>query len=63
LGWHLEEIHVTWANLGRNGTRLQLYTKRLEEFLTDYRDGVRISSDVVWIYKQWCQSSCDGVRT
>ncbi|GKE67526.1 retrovirus-related pol polyprotein from transposon TNT 1-94, partial [Tanacetum coccineum] len=27
LGWHLEEIHVTWGHLEKKRTRLQLYTK------------------------------------
>ncbi|GJV57376.1 hypothetical protein Tco_1458381 [Tanacetum coccineum] len=31
LGWHLEEIHVTWAHLEKKWTRLRLYTKYLEE--------------------------------
>ncbi|GJS06111.1 hypothetical protein Tco_0362907 [Tanacetum coccineum] len=31
LGWHLEEIHVTWAHLEKKQTRLQTYTKSLEE--------------------------------
>ncbi|GJZ62198.1 putative RNA-directed DNA polymerase [Tanacetum coccineum] len=31
LGWHLEEIHVTWAHLEKKRTRLWLYTKYLEE--------------------------------
>ncbi|GJV63664.1 hypothetical protein Tco_1474492 [Tanacetum coccineum] len=31
LGWHLEEIHVTWAHLEKKQTRLQLYTKVDEE--------------------------------
>ncbi|GJR80024.1 retrovirus-related pol polyprotein from transposon TNT 1-94 [Tanacetum coccineum] len=31
LGWHLEEIYVTWAHLGKKQTRLQLYTKVDEE--------------------------------
>ncbi|GJW55938.1 hypothetical protein Tco_0100023 [Tanacetum coccineum] len=26
LGWHLEEIHVTWSHLEKKRTRLQLYT-------------------------------------
>ncbi|GJV95487.1 hypothetical protein Tco_1547064 [Tanacetum coccineum] len=30
LGWHLEEIHVTWAHLEKKRTRLQTYTKSLE---------------------------------
>ncbi|GJV20478.1 transposon ty3-G gag-pol polyprotein [Tanacetum coccineum] len=31
LGWHLEEIHVTWAHLEKKRTRLQTYTKSLDE--------------------------------
>ncbi|GJW07101.1 hypothetical protein Tco_1569524 [Tanacetum coccineum] len=31
LGWHLEEIHVTWAHLEKKQTRLRLYTKNHEE--------------------------------
>ncbi|GKB85826.1 hypothetical protein Tco_0958098 [Tanacetum coccineum] len=31
LGWHLEEIHVTWAHLEKKRTRLRLYTIYLEE--------------------------------
>ncbi|GJU31492.1 MAK10-like protein [Tanacetum coccineum] len=31
LGWHLEEIHVTWAHLEKKRTRLQLYITYLEE--------------------------------
>ncbi|GJY20217.1 hypothetical protein Tco_0392783 [Tanacetum coccineum] len=31
LGWHLEEIHVTWAHLEKKRTSLWLYTKYLEE--------------------------------
>ncbi|GJV12174.1 putative reverse transcriptase domain-containing protein [Tanacetum coccineum] len=31
LEWHLEEIHVTWAHLEKKRTRLQTYTKSLEE--------------------------------
>ncbi|GJZ41829.1 hypothetical protein Tco_0588715 [Tanacetum coccineum] len=30
LGWHLEEIHVTWAYLEKKGIRLRLYTKNLK---------------------------------
>ncbi|GKD30366.1 hypothetical protein Tco_1241144 [Tanacetum coccineum] len=32
LGWLLEEIHVTWDHLEKKRTRLQLYTKSLEEY-------------------------------
>ncbi|GJT95193.1 hypothetical protein Tco_1090711 [Tanacetum coccineum] len=31
LGWHLEEIHMTWAHLEKKQTRLQTYTKSLDE--------------------------------
>ncbi|GJR53898.1 hypothetical protein Tco_1404419 [Tanacetum coccineum] len=31
FGWHLEEIHVTWAHLAKKRTRLRLYTKSFEE--------------------------------
>ncbi|GJV39060.1 MAK10-like protein [Tanacetum coccineum] len=31
LGWHLKEIHVTWAHLKKKRTRLRTYTKSLEE--------------------------------
>ncbi|GJX93481.1 zinc finger, CCHC-type containing protein [Tanacetum coccineum] len=31
LGWHLEEIYVTWAHLEKKWTRLRTYTKSLEE--------------------------------
>ncbi|GJS36971.1 MAK10-like protein [Tanacetum coccineum] len=31
LGWHLEEIYVTWAHLEKKMTRLWTYTKSLEE--------------------------------
>ncbi|GJX56724.1 retrovirus-related pol polyprotein from transposon TNT 1-94 [Tanacetum coccineum] len=31
LGWHLKEIHVTWAHLEKKRTRLRTYTKSLKE--------------------------------
>ncbi|GKC36657.1 MAK10-like protein, partial [Tanacetum coccineum] len=31
LGWHLEEMHMTWAHLEKKRTRLLLYTKYLKE--------------------------------
>ncbi|GJY54688.1 hypothetical protein Tco_0446352 [Tanacetum coccineum] len=33
LGWLLEKIHVTWAHFEKKRTRLQLYTKSLEEII------------------------------
>ncbi|GJY81072.1 hypothetical protein Tco_0493823 [Tanacetum coccineum] len=44
LGWHLEEIHVTWAHLEKKRTRLRLYTKSFEETVhTEGGDGVVIT--------------------
>ncbi|GJZ17072.1 hypothetical protein Tco_0553195, partial [Tanacetum coccineum] len=41
LGWHLEEIHVTWAQLEKKRTRPRLYTKSFEEIMhTERGDGV-----------------------
>ncbi|GJV08966.1 hypothetical protein Tco_1346622 [Tanacetum coccineum] len=41
LGWHLEEIHVTWAHLEKKRTRLRLYTSYFEEIVhTGRGDGV-----------------------
>ncbi|GJZ98586.1 hypothetical protein Tco_0671039 [Tanacetum coccineum] len=38
---HLEKIHVTWAHLKKKRTRLQLYTKFLEEIVQkESGDGV-----------------------
>ncbi|GKC29069.1 hypothetical protein Tco_1036363 [Tanacetum coccineum] len=31
LGWHLKEIHVTWAHLGKKRKRLQLYINVYEK--------------------------------
>ncbi|GJW29406.1 hypothetical protein Tco_0046281 [Tanacetum coccineum] len=31
LGWHWEEMRVTWAHLEKKRTRLRTYTKSLEE--------------------------------
>nr|GFA08915.1 hypothetical protein [Tanacetum cinerariifolium] len=44
IGWHLEEIHVTWAHLEKKRTRLRLYTKSSEEIMhTECGDGVASS--------------------
>ncbi|GKC09071.1 hypothetical protein Tco_1000681 [Tanacetum coccineum] len=41
LGWHLEEIHVTWDHLEKKRTRLRLYTKSFEEIAhTELGDGI-----------------------
>ncbi|GJR21470.1 hypothetical protein Tco_0969997 [Tanacetum coccineum] len=41
LGWHLEEIHMTWAHLEKKRTRLRTYTKSLEE---SYSHSVKTAS-------------------
>ncbi|GJZ46308.1 hypothetical protein Tco_0593904 [Tanacetum coccineum] len=46
LGWHLEEIHVTWAHFGKKRTRLQLYTKFDEE--KPYNDWRRRHRTLLW---------------
>ncbi|GJX26706.1 hypothetical protein Tco_0233002 [Tanacetum coccineum] len=44
LGWHLEEIHVTWTHLEKKQTRLQLYTKSFKETVhTERGDDVAIT--------------------
>ncbi|GJY37145.1 hypothetical protein Tco_0422523 [Tanacetum coccineum] len=48
LGWHLEEIHVTWAHLEKKQKRLRLYTKSLKKLYTKSVEMVsRVSSDGV----------------
>ncbi|GJT86452.1 MAK10-like protein [Tanacetum coccineum] len=65
LGWHLEEIHVTWAHLEKKQTRLQTCTKIHQEVLFLKRgDGVAgikrrrrdLSGDGVWILATASQS-------
>ncbi|GJU53239.1 hypothetical protein Tco_1226953 [Tanacetum coccineum] len=52
LGWHLEEIHVTWAHLEKKQTRLRLYTKSLEELCIQcVETASRILSDGVRTFK------------
>ncbi|GKB21071.1 hypothetical protein Tco_0854994 [Tanacetum coccineum] len=52
LGWHLEEIHVTWAYLEKKRTRLRLYTKYLEEpRIQSVETASRVPSGSVTIYK------------
>nr|GEU79098.1 zinc finger, CCHC-type [Tanacetum cinerariifolium] len=38
LGWHLEEIHMTWAHLEKKQTRLRTYTKFLEDLCIQYME-------------------------
>ncbi|GJR76753.1 hypothetical protein Tco_0089118 [Tanacetum coccineum] len=45
LGWHLEEIHVTWTQFGKKRGKIATLHKKLTKLHTLYGDGVRISSD------------------
>nr|GEV28855.1 hypothetical protein [Tanacetum cinerariifolium] len=48
LGWHLEEIHVTWAHLEKKRTRLRLYTKSLKKlYIQSVETASRVSSNGV----------------
>ncbi|GJR57563.1 zinc finger, CCHC-type containing protein [Tanacetum coccineum] len=52
LGWHLEEIHLTWAHLEKIQTILRLYTIYLEELcLQSVETASQTSSDDVRIFK------------
>ncbi|GJS12745.1 hypothetical protein Tco_0407217 [Tanacetum coccineum] len=56
LGWHLEEIHMTWAHLEKKRTRLRTCTKiRQEVLLTERGDGVAGTK------RRCCDLSGDGV--
>ncbi|GJY82104.1 hypothetical protein Tco_0494855 [Tanacetum coccineum] len=66
LGWHLEEIHVTWAHLEKKWTRLQACTKIHQEVLFlergDNVAGIKrrrrdLSGDGVWILATASQRS------
>ncbi|GKA03370.1 hypothetical protein Tco_0676151 [Tanacetum coccineum] len=53
LGWHLEEIHVTWAHLEKKQTRLRTYTKSLKKYCLDGVASIKrrrhnLFSDGVW---------------
>ncbi|GJW37771.1 gag-pol polyprotein [Tanacetum coccineum] len=52
LGWHLEEIHVTWAHLEKKRTRLRLYTKSLKNLcIQSVETALRVSSDDVRVFE------------
>ncbi|GJT99694.1 homeodomain-like protein [Tanacetum coccineum] len=63
LGWLLEEIHMTWAQLEKNRQDYDSTPKSLEEFCTVPGDGVAIPSDAVISYKRRRQNPHDSVRT
>ncbi|GKB70725.1 hypothetical protein Tco_0932137 [Tanacetum coccineum] len=51
LGWHLKEIHMTWAHLEKKQTRLRLYTIYLEELcIQSVETASQASSDGVKIF-------------
>ncbi|GKF11211.1 hypothetical protein Tco_0049137 [Tanacetum coccineum] len=58
LGWHLEEIHVTWAHLEKKQARLRtctkihlgvLFSKRGDSIASIKRRHHDLSGDSVWI--------------
>nr|GEY01691.1 hypothetical protein [Tanacetum cinerariifolium] len=52
LGWHLEEIHLTWTHLKKKTTRLRLYTKFLKKLcIQSVEMASRVSSDGIGIYE------------
>ncbi|GKC11267.1 hypothetical protein Tco_1008049 [Tanacetum coccineum] len=51
LGWHLEEIHVTWAHLEKKRTRLRTYTKIHQELCSQsVETASQALSDAVMTY-------------
>ncbi|GJW60626.1 putative reverse transcriptase domain-containing protein [Tanacetum coccineum] len=64
LGWLLEEIHVTWAQLEKKRTRPRLYTNYLEEIPNSgWRRRRKPYVTASGLYKQRRQDPHDGVRT
>ncbi|GJV60251.1 hypothetical protein Tco_1466351 [Tanacetum coccineum] len=63
FGKLLEDIHVTWTHLGRNGTRLQLYNEVVSRICSQSLETAsQFPSDTVRTYKRRHQEKCDGVR-
>ncbi|GJY65097.1 hypothetical protein Tco_0466557 [Tanacetum coccineum] len=59
LGWLLEEMHVTWAQLEKKRTRLRLYTNYFEEKHTVRGDGIANYQGIAsWISRR-CQNEVD----
>nr|GEY11216.1 hypothetical protein [Tanacetum cinerariifolium] len=64
LGWHLKEIHVTWAHLEKKRSRLRLYTIYLEELcIQSVETASQTSSNGVRFLKRWRHGFDDSVRT
>ncbi|GKD20954.1 MAK10-like protein, partial [Tanacetum coccineum] len=62
IGWLLEEIHVTWAHLKKNGQDYDSAPNLLKKFRTVPGDGVAIPSDGVISYKRQRQDFQDSVK-
>ncbi|GJT49300.1 retrovirus-related pol polyprotein from transposon TNT 1-94 [Tanacetum coccineum] len=63
LGWHLEDLHLTWAHLEKKRTRLQTYTKSLEDMNSQSVEmASQTTRDGVSIIKRRRQGILDGVR-
>ncbi|GJT84773.1 putative reverse transcriptase domain-containing protein [Tanacetum coccineum] len=63
LGWNLEKIHVTWAQLRKKRDEIATLHEEAQKLHRVHGDGVRISSDDVRMCKQRRQDFYDGVRT
>nr|GEX62862.1 CAAX amino terminal protease [Tanacetum cinerariifolium] len=53
LGWHLEEIHVTWAHLKKKQTRLRLYTIYLQELCLQIMETALQTSSTASRFSSW----------
>nr|GEX10919.1 hypothetical protein [Tanacetum cinerariifolium] len=51
LGWHLKEIHVTWAHLGKNGRNYNSTPKSKKNKHTDSRDALQIIATALEVLK------------
>ncbi|GJX44948.1 hypothetical protein Tco_0261624 [Tanacetum coccineum] len=64
LGWHLEDLHVTWAHLEKKQTRLRTYTKSLGAlFIQSVETASHTTRDDVLTIRRRRQRNQDGVRT
>ncbi|GJV92462.1 hypothetical protein Tco_1540275 [Tanacetum coccineum] len=69
LGWLLEEIHVTWAQLEKKRTRPRLFTNYLKGNPTDHGDGVtnhtrrrHITQETTSWISRWLQNVSDSKK-
>ncbi|GKE87092.1 hypothetical protein Tco_1564567, partial [Tanacetum coccineum] len=62
LGWNLEEIHMTWANLEKKRARLQLYTQVDEELFSQTVETVsELVATPSGLQTDDFRNYCDGV--